>query len=134
MNLSFILVVFLNDAIMCFDINFIDLENYLDNEGKVISVFNNYLVAEEKRLRELRQFYDKLVENKTNSAFKKQFLRHPIDIYILVKNLVTEWRRIVEALESNQRRHRKLVKGLRDQVLDQFKLEGKQQCVLKLIH
>ena len=124
----FTLLIILNIiiTIASFDINFIELDNYLENENKVLKVLNNYILSEEKRLHKVKQLYNRFVEqNKYSVEEKKQFLKHPIDVYFLVKELVTQWKPIVKTLESNKQRHRKLVNGLRDQILDQFKLEGK---------
>ena len=124
----FTLLIILNIiiTIASFDINFIELDNYLENENKVLKVLNNYILSEEKRLHKVKQLYNRFVEQNTLSVEeKKQFLKHPIDVYFLVKELVTQWKPIVKTLESNKQRHRKLVNGLRDQILDQFKLEGK---------
>lgn len=82
----------------------VHMEKLLDTERNVVNVLQQYLQAEEKRLNGLRQMlhhYDLL--QSVASQDVESYLSNPVNAYLLVKRLTTDWK-LVELLINSDRK------------------------------
>lgn len=82
----------------------VHLEKLLQTEKNIVANLNRYLDYEEKRITNLRQLahhYNTL--NTVASRDVEAYLLNPVNAYLLVKRLTTDWQ-LVEYLINNDRK------------------------------
>ncbi|XP_054153454.1 prolyl 4-hydroxylase subunit alpha-1-like [Oppia nitens] len=103
----FLLLSLLLSLIHGFDINFTKLNSTIIEESSWIQTVEKYITDEEHRLSQLKSTivglkqYNQLAVNDTDT-----YLSHPINIYLLIKRLATEWPQVDKLLD--QPTHNKL--------------------------
>ncbi|XP_015914091.1 prolyl 4-hydroxylase subunit alpha-1 [Parasteatoda tepidariorum] len=71
----------------------VDLEKLLYTEGEVIKTIERYIEAEEKRLQEIKKLKDEYGRlHQVASVDSQSFLGNPINAFLLVKRLSTDWK------------------------------------------
>ncbi|KAG8197754.1 hypothetical protein JTE90_006800 [Oedothorax gibbosus] len=71
----------------------VDLEKLLYTEGEVIKAMESYIDMEEKRLQEIKRFKDEYGKlHQVASDDSQTFLANPINAFLLVKRLSTDWK------------------------------------------
>ncbi|XP_015589995.1 prolyl 4-hydroxylase subunit alpha-2 isoform X2 [Cephus cinctus] len=79
-----------------------DMEELLETESVLIDTLHGYIHAQEKRLATLRRnVEDYATEHKEASRNIQQYLSNPINAYLLVKRLTTDWKRIEELITQD---------------------------------
>jgi prolyl 4-hydroxylase len=83
----------------------VHLEKLLNTEKQIVGSLEEYITSEEQRLSQLRQLsrhYNELhvIASKDTASY----LANPINAYLLVKRLTTDWRE-VETLIHTDKRH-----------------------------
>lgn len=71
----------------------VDLEKLLKTEAEIVKTLENYINAEESRLqkiRSLREEYGKIYEAASEDT--TSFLANPVNAYLLVKKLTSDWK------------------------------------------
>ncbi|XP_054165484.1 prolyl 4-hydroxylase subunit alpha-1-like [Oppia nitens] len=83
----------------------VHLEKLLNTEKQIVGSLEEYLSAEEQRLKQLRRLSKHYSElNLIASKDTESYLANPINAYLLVKRLTTDWKE-VEALIQSDKRH-----------------------------
>lgn len=73
----------------------VDLEKLLETEKSVANLLQDYLVSEERRLNKLRLFRDAYQKiHQVASINTESYLSNPVNAYLLVKRLTTDWKMI----------------------------------------
>src|SRR5207248_1297975 len=79
-----------------------DMEQLLHTPREIVKSLERYLQSEEQRLSKIRQIVDiylKLHFVANEKSQKSQtFLASPINVYVLVKRLTTDWKQVEEQL------------------------------------
>ena len=71
-----------------------DLEKLLHTEKNILSSLDTYLADEEKRLEEIRNIREKYARMHSIAIQDTQtYLANPVNAYLLVKRLSTDWKR-----------------------------------------
>ncbi|KAG8197753.1 hypothetical protein JTE90_006799 [Oedothorax gibbosus] len=71
----------------------VDLEKLLYTEGEVIKTMERYIEMEEKRLQEIKKLKDEYGKlHQVASVDSQTFLANPINAFLLVKRLSTDWK------------------------------------------
>ncbi|XP_054154988.1 prolyl 4-hydroxylase subunit alpha-2-like [Oppia nitens] len=90
-----------------FNINFTKLESTIIEESQWIETVEKYITDEEHRLSQLKSTIDGLKQyNQLAVNDSDAYLSHPINIYLLIKRLATEWPQVDKLLD--QPTHNKL--------------------------
>ncbi len=110
----------------------VHLERLLQTEQSIVANLNSYLDYEEKRIASLRQLahhYNEL--NSVASKDVQSYLSNPVNAYLLVKRLTTDWK-LVEYLTFNADR-RDLIEFLQQNETfpSSDDLTGKSKVILK---
>ncbi|WKY06731.1 hypothetical protein Q1695_006703 [Nippostrongylus brasiliensis] len=80
-----------------------DMQRMLGAEKEVTAVIEKYIEAEQKRLEELKRFADEyVVRNKDAADVGPDFVTNPINAYLLIKRLTTEWKKVEEIMRTNK--------------------------------
>ncbi|KOC60916.1 Prolyl 4-hydroxylase subunit alpha-1 [Habropoda laboriosa] len=79
-----------------------DMEELLETEAVLIDTLNGYIKAQEERLATLRKnVEDYAREHEEASRNIQQYLSNPINAYLLVKRLTTDWKRVEELITQD---------------------------------
>ncbi|KAL6738222.1 hypothetical protein Aduo_011792 [Ancylostoma duodenale] len=79
-----------------------DMQRMLGAEKEVTTVIESYIEAEQKRLDELRRFADEYIErNKDAEDVGPDFVTNPINAFLLIKRLTSEWKKVEEMMRNN---------------------------------
>lgn len=79
-----------------------DMEELLETEAVLIDTLHGYIQAQEQRLAILRRnVEDYSREHEDASRNIQQYLSNPINAYLLVKRLTTDWKRVEELLTQD---------------------------------
>ncbi|CAB0000627.1 unnamed protein product, partial [Nesidiocoris tenuis] len=79
-----------------------DLEDLLDTEAMFMETLNRYIQREEKKLERLKRKAEEYKkEHSLASADVSEYLSNPINAYLLVKRLTTDWT-TTESLMTDQ--------------------------------
>ncbi|XP_054719638.1 prolyl 4-hydroxylase subunit alpha-1-like [Uloborus diversus] len=71
----------------------VDLEKLLHTEGVVVKTIERYIELEEKRLQQVRKLKDEYGRlHKVATADSQSFLENPINAFLLVKRLSSDWK------------------------------------------
>ena len=72
-----------------------DLERLLKTEKTIADLLQQYLVAENERLEKLRLFKDNYMKiHSAASGDSESYLANPVNAYLLVKRLTTDWKQV----------------------------------------
>ncbi|RWS16015.1 prolyl 4-hydroxylase subunit alpha-1-like protein [Dinothrombium tinctorium] len=73
----------------------VDMEKLLQTEGQVTASLDSYLRLEDERLAKLRHIRDSFVRmHRVASSDIHSYLANPVNAYILVKRLTTDWKTV----------------------------------------
>ncbi|ETN72504.1 tetratricopeptide repeat protein [Necator americanus] len=79
-----------------------DMQMMLGVEKEVTAVIDNYIAAEQKRLDNLKRFADEyIVRNKNAADIGPDFVTNPINAYLLIKRLTSEWKKVEDIMRNN---------------------------------
>ncbi|XP_015115772.1 prolyl 4-hydroxylase subunit alpha-1 [Diachasma alloeum] len=79
-----------------------DMEELLETESVLIDTLHGYIKAQEQRLETLRRnVEDYSREHEEASRNIQQYLSNPINAYLLVKRLTTDWKRVEELITED---------------------------------
>ena len=79
----------------------VDLEKLLETEKSVSHLLQNYLRSEEERLGKIRLFRDSYLKlQQVASQDTESYLSNPVNAYLLVKRLTTDWKTIENLVVS----------------------------------
>ncbi|XP_034938307.1 prolyl 4-hydroxylase subunit alpha-1 [Chelonus insularis] len=79
-----------------------DMEELLETESVLIDTLHGYIKAQEQRLDTLRRnVEDYSREHEEASRNIQQYLSNPINAYLLVKRLTTDWKRVEELITED---------------------------------
>ncbi|KAK2582088.1 hypothetical protein KPH14_002791 [Odynerus spinipes] len=79
-----------------------DMEELLETESVLIDTLNGFIKAQEQRLATLRKnVEDYMREHEEASRNIQQYLSNPINAYLLVKRLTTDWKRVEELITED---------------------------------
>ncbi|XP_063988098.1 prolyl 4-hydroxylase subunit alpha-1 [Diachasmimorpha longicaudata] len=79
-----------------------DMEELLETESVLIDTLHGYIKAQEQRLETLRRnVEDYAREHEQASRNIQQYLSNPINAYLLVKRLTTDWKRVEELITED---------------------------------
>ncbi len=79
----------------------VDLERLLNTEKTIASLLDNYLQAESDRLSKLRYFKDNYERiHKVAAKDSQLYLANPVNAYLLVKRLTTDWKQVENLVVS----------------------------------
>ena len=78
-----------------------DLEGLLITEAEVVENLQNYLVAEYDRLKKLEKMLEdyKVLRDRAKRSSEK-FIGNPIDSFLLIKKLTTDWNNIQDLVKG----------------------------------
>ncbi|VDO22541.1 unnamed protein product [Haemonchus placei] len=80
-----------------------DMQRMLGAEKEVTTVIDKYIEAEQKRLEELKRFADEYIDrNKDAEDVGPDFVTNPINAYLLIKRLTTEWKKVEDIMRTNK--------------------------------
>ncbi|XP_033229504.1 prolyl 4-hydroxylase subunit alpha-1 [Belonocnema kinseyi] len=80
----------------------VDMEELLETESVLIDTLHGYILAQEHRLATLRRnVEDYSREHEEASRNIQQYLSNPINAYLLVKRLTTDWKRVEELISED---------------------------------
>ncbi|XGW28333.1 hypothetical protein V3C99_008255 [Haemonchus contortus] len=80
-----------------------DMQRMLGAEKEVTNVIDKYIEAEQKRLEELKRFADEYIDrNKDAEDVGPDFVTNPINAYLLIKRLTTEWKKVEDIMRTNK--------------------------------
>ncbi|XP_014213956.1 prolyl 4-hydroxylase subunit alpha-1 [Copidosoma floridanum] len=80
----------------------VDMEELLTTEAVLIDTLNGYISAQEHRLATLRRNVEDYAREHEEAARNiQQYLSNPINAYLLVKRLTTDWRRVEELITED---------------------------------
>ncbi|XP_032454381.1 prolyl 4-hydroxylase subunit alpha-1 isoform X2 [Nasonia vitripennis] len=80
----------------------VDMEELLETEAVLIDTLHGFISAQEQRLATLRRnVEDYAREHEEASRNIQQYLSNPINAYLLVKRLTTDWRRVEELITED---------------------------------
>ncbi|KAE9555682.1 hypothetical protein FO519_001153 [Halicephalobus sp. NKZ332] len=81
----------------------VDLENLLSSESDLTSaLIENYINAEKNRLDRLKRFAeDYLSKNNENSGDDLKVVTNPVNAYLLIKRLTSDWKYITHLMKAN---------------------------------
>lgn len=82
----------------------VHLEKLLKTEQNIVKNLNDYLDNEEKRLKSLKQLayhYNKL--NLLANQDVQTYLSNPVNAYLLVKRLTTDWNLVEYLIDSDRK-------------------------------
>lgn len=79
-----------------------DMEELLQTEAVLINTLQGYLTAQERKLDLLRRFAEDYQKQHDDSNSDVQaYLANPINAYLLVKRLTTDWKQVEALMSSN---------------------------------
>ncbi|VDM61368.1 unnamed protein product [Angiostrongylus costaricensis] len=79
-----------------------DMQKMLGAEKEVTNIIENYIEAEQKRLDDLKRFADEYVmRNKYATDIGPDFVTNPINAYLLIKRLTSEWKKSQSLFTEN---------------------------------
>ncbi|KHJ93516.1 prolyl 4-Hydroxylase alpha-subunit, region, partial [Oesophagostomum dentatum] len=79
-----------------------DMQRMLGVEKDVTSVIENYIEEEQNRLNDLKRFADEyVVRNKDAENVGPDFVTNPINAYLLIKRLTSEWKKVEDIMRNN---------------------------------
>ncbi|KAF7990836.1 hypothetical protein HCN44_000641 [Aphidius gifuensis] len=79
-----------------------DMEELLETESVLIDTLHGYIKVQEQRLATLRRnVEDYSSEHEEASKNIQQYLSNPINAYLLVKRLTTDWKRVEELISED---------------------------------
>ena len=84
----------------------VHLEKLLNTEKVIVGSLEEYLSSEEQRLSQLRQRQRQLTKHYSDLnaiASKDSYLSNPINAYLLVKRLTTDWESVGKLLGSENK-------------------------------
>lgn len=70
----------------------VHLEKLLSTEHQIVSLLDTYLKSEENRLNKLKEIKKKYKAIERFATDSNRYLNNPINSYLLVKSLTTDWR------------------------------------------
>uniref|UniRef100_A0A7I4YLH5 procollagen-proline 4-dioxygenase n=1 Tax=Haemonchus contortus TaxID=6289 RepID=A0A7I4YLH5_HAECO len=80
-----------------------DMQRMLGAEKEVTTVIDKYIEAEQQRLEELKRFADEYIDrNKDAEDVGPDFVTNPINAYLLIKRLTTEWKKVEDIMRTNK--------------------------------
>ncbi|CAI5447148.1 unnamed protein product [Caenorhabditis angaria] len=80
-----------------------DLEHMLGAEKGVANVIDDYIVAEQKRLNDLRKYAEEYTSRNLHAEnVGPEFVTNPINAYLLIKRLTTEWKKVENIMLNNR--------------------------------
>ncbi|KAK6039932.1 tetratricopeptide repeat protein [Cooperia oncophora] len=80
-----------------------DMQRMLGAEKEVTTVIDRYIEAEQKRLDDLKRFADEYIDrNKDAEDVGPDFVTNPINAYLLIKRLTTEWKKVEDIMRTNK--------------------------------
>nr|CDJ87150.1 Prolyl 4-hydroxylase alpha-subunit and Tetratricopeptide TPR2 and Oxoglutarate iron-dependent oxygenase domain containing protein [Haemonchus contortus] len=79
------------------------MQRMLGAEKEVTTVIDKYIEAEQQRLEELKRFADEYIDrNKDAEDVGPDFVTNPINAYLLIKRLTTEWKKVEDIMRTNK--------------------------------
>ncbi|CAI4231813.1 unnamed protein product [Auanema sp. JU1783] len=80
-----------------------DMERMLGHEKDVTSVIDQYISSEQERLKELKKFAEEYVNRNNHAAnVGPEFVTNPINAFLLIKRLTSEWKKVEEIMKNNR--------------------------------
>ncbi|KAJ1369161.1 phytochrome 2 [Parelaphostrongylus tenuis] len=80
-----------------------DMQKMLGAEKEVTNIIENYIEAEHKRLDDLKRFADEYVtRNKYATDIGPDFVTNPINAFLLIKRLTSEWKKVEDMMRTNK--------------------------------
>ncbi|KAF1757806.1 hypothetical protein GCK72_014263 [Caenorhabditis remanei] len=80
-----------------------DLQHMLGAEKDVTSVIDQYIAAERDRLDDLRRYAHEYVHRNAHAeAVGPEFVTNPINAYLLIKRLTSEWKKVENIMLNNK--------------------------------
>ncbi|KRT80516.1 hypothetical protein AMK59_8778 [Oryctes borbonicus] len=79
-----------------------DLEELLQTENFLISAMNSYITSQERKLWQLRKYFQEYTEQYQKASEDIQsYVANPVNAYLLVKKLTTDWKQVTELITTN---------------------------------
>ncbi|CAJ0937708.1 unnamed protein product, partial [Mesorhabditis belari] len=79
-----------------------DLQHMLGAEKNIVPVINDYIEAEQERLEQLKKFAEEYnTRNAEAQEVGTEFVTNPINAFLLIKRLTSEWRQVEEMMRNN---------------------------------
>ncbi|CAD6196789.1 unnamed protein product [Caenorhabditis auriculariae] len=79
-----------------------DMEHMLGAEKDVMGVIDQYIEAERERLNKLRNFADEYSKRNAHAEeVGPEFVTNPINAYLLIKRLTSEWKKVEDIMRNN---------------------------------
>ncbi|CAB3409489.1 unnamed protein product [Caenorhabditis bovis] len=80
-----------------------DLQHMLGAEKDVTRIIDQYILAEKERLDDLRRFASDYVNRNAHAEeVGPEFVTNPINAYLLIKRLTTEWKKVENIMMNNR--------------------------------
>ncbi|CAL2040601.1 unnamed protein product [Caenorhabditis brenneri] len=80
-----------------------DLQHMLGAEKDVTTVIDKYIAAERERLDDLRRYAHEYVHRNAHAeAVGPEFVTNPINAYLLIKRLTSEWKKVENIMLNNK--------------------------------
>lgn len=80
-----------------------DMETMLGAEKDVPFVIDRYIAAEQQRLDDLKRFAEEYVSRNTHAEeVGPEFVTNPINAFLLIKRLTSEWKKVEEIMRNNK--------------------------------
>uniref|UniRef100_A0A0K0DQV6 P4Ha_N domain-containing protein n=1 Tax=Angiostrongylus cantonensis TaxID=6313 RepID=A0A0K0DQV6_ANGCA len=90
-----------------------DMQKMLGAEKEVTNIIENYIEAEQRRLDDLKRFADEyVIRNKYATDIGPDFVTNPINAYLLIKRLTSEWKKVEDIMRTNKAE--KFIKNITD--------------------
>merc|ERR1712226_371836 len=83
----------------------IDLQDVLRTENELVRYLEDYIKQEEKKIEKLRQHvsdFENIRERAQLSPDFETFVGNPLNSYQLIKTMTSDWKEVVETINSNQ--------------------------------
>ncbi|CAJ0570910.1 unnamed protein product, partial [Mesorhabditis spiculigera] len=79
-----------------------DLQTMLGAEKNIVPVVKEYIAAEQERLDHLKKFAEEYVtRNSEAQETGPEFVTNPINAFLLIKRLTSEWRQVEDTMRNN---------------------------------
>lgn len=115
-----------------------DMENLLHTEKHVVTVIDQYINSETKRLERLKEFAkDYQIRNQEALRLGGNYISNPVNAYVLIKRLTSDWSTVENMMRYNAAEdYLKNITSQRDSVFvkfpDQEDLDGAATALMRL--
>ncbi|PAV70367.1 hypothetical protein WR25_24413 isoform B [Diploscapter pachys] len=94
-----------------------DMQHMLGSEKDVTSVIDAYIEEEQGRLEQLKRYAEEYVSRNAHAdGVGPEFVTNPINAYLLIKRLTSEWRQVEAMMRDN--RAEKFIKSITDRRIE----------------